>query len=170
MTRFPGYAASALMFLWLLAGQAGAADLPVAHDLRADGAQARADRLPVVLFFHSKSCPFCRQVEDLYLSSLQRDNARNPRFILRSVDIGDTGELVGFDGRITTAHSLARQRGVRVVPHLQFVGPDGKALAPDLIGVSIPEFYGGYLEDAIRDAGAKMRPRVARIGVAPGSN
>jgi len=55
----------------LLASCSEARDgLPVAVDLRADGQLARAQRLPIVLFFHSTTCPFCREVEDLYLARL----------------------------------------------------------------------------------------------------
>ncbi|HJX19025.1 MAG TPA: hypothetical protein VJ437_12650, partial [Acidiferrobacterales bacterium] len=61
-SRLPEFLFVALTLL--LPGCSQARDaLPPAVDLRADGRLARAQRLPIVLFFHSTTCPFCREVE-----------------------------------------------------------------------------------------------------------
>lgn len=142
----------------LLSGCSEARDtLSVAMDLKADGTQARAQRLPIVLFFHSTSCPFCREVEEVYLARLQVENEKVPQFLLRSVEVSQTQSLVSFDGTRTDHRAFAKQQGVTLVPHLRFLGPDGEVLAPDLIGLLTRDFYGGYLEDSIRTAGEKLR-------------
>lgn len=149
-----------VLFL-LLSGCSEARDaLPAAVDLRADGQLARAQRLPIVLFFHSTTCPFCREVEDLYLARLQKENERVPQFLLRTVEISQTQPLVAFDGTRTDQRALAKRQGVTLVPHLRFLGPDGEPLVPDLIGLTSRDFYGAYLEGSINSAGEKLR----RIG------
>ena len=161
--RFP---ISALIVLSvLLCGCAAAGEaLPVAVDLRADAQLARAQRLPIVLFFHSTTCPFCRELEDLYLKPLQANNQKAPRFLLRSVEISQTRPLVTFNGSKTDFRAFARQQGVTLVPHLRFLGPDGEVLAADLVGLTTREFYGGYLEDSITAAVEKLRGRAVRQG------
>lgn len=134
--------------------------LPVAADLRADGQLARAQRLPIVLYFHSATCPYCREVEELYLTPLQKENERAPRFLLRTVEIGQAQALVSFDGTRTDQRAFAKRQGVTLVPHLRFLGPDGEMLAPDLAGLTTRDFYGAYLEGAISTAGEKLRRRV----------
>ena len=136
--------------------------LPVAVDLRADAQAARAQRLPIVLFFHSATCPFCREVEESYLKPLQKHNEPTPRFLLRSVEVSQTRPLVTFDGSKTDFRRFARQQGVTLVPHLRFLGPDGEALAPDLVGLTTRDFYGGYLEDSIAAAAEKLRGKAVR--------
>lgn len=136
---------------------AAADDLPLAVDLRADAKVARAERLPIVLFFYSSSCPFCREVEALYLKPLQKENLKSRRFLLRRVEIGERQALIDFTGTRTDFRSFAQQQKVMLVPHLRFVGPDGERLAADLIGLGSRDFYGGYLEDAINEARAKLR-------------
>ena len=131
--------------------------LPVAVDLRADAQLVRAQRLPIVLFFHSTSCPFCREVEESYLKPLLKSNEQTPRFLLRSVEVSQTRPLVTFGGGKTDFRAFARQQGVMLVPHLRFLGPDGEALAPDLVGLTTRDFYGGYLEDSIVAAATKLR-------------
>lgn len=131
--------------------------LPVAVDLRADGQLARAQRLPIVLYFHSTTCPFCREVEDLYLARLQRENESVPQFLLRTVEVSQTQPLVAFDGTRTDQRAFAKRQGVTLVPHLRFLGPDGEPLVPDLIGLTSRDFYGAYLEGSISSAGEKLR-------------
>lgn len=142
----------------LLSGCSDARDgLPVAVDLRADGQLARVQRLPIVLFFHSTTCPFCREVEDLYLARLQKGNENVPQFLLRTVEVSHTQPLVIFDGTRTDYRAFAKRQGVTLVPHLRFLGPDGEPLAPDLVGLTSRDFYGAYLEGSISDAGEKLR-------------
>ena len=142
----------------LLLAAAGANDeLPLAVDLRADARVARAERLPIVLFFYSRSCPFCREVEALYLKPLQKDNLKSKRFLLRRIEIGERQALIDFNGTKTDFRSFAQQQKVMLVPHLRFFGPEGERLTGDLIGLGSRDFYGGYLEDAIEEARAKLR-------------
>ena len=131
--------------------------LPAAADLRADGQLARAQRLPIVLFFHSTTCPFCREVEDLYLARLQKENESVPQFLLRSVEVSQTQALVAFDGTRTDQRAFAKRQGVTLVPHLRFLGPDGEPLVPDLVGLTSRDFYGAYLEGSISSAREKLR-------------
>lgn len=141
----------------LLLGSARADDLPFAVDLRADARVARAERLPIVLFFYSHSCPFCREVEELYLKPLQKDNHKPRRFLLRRIETGDRQALIDFNGTKTDFRSFSRQQKVVLVPHLRFFGPDGERLTGDLVGLGSRDFYGGYLEESINEARAKLR-------------
>jgi len=131
--------------------------VPPATDLHADAQTARAQRLPIVLFFYKENCPFCREVEEVYLARLQDENEKTPFFLLRAVEISQTEPLVSFDGTRTDYRAFAKKQGVTLVPHLRFLGPDGEVLAPDLVGLTTRDFYGGYLEDSIATAGEKMR-------------
>ena len=146
-----------LVLMSALALGAAADDLPLAVDLRADARVARAERLPIVLFFYSRSCPFCREVEALYLQPMQKENLKSGRFLLRRVEIGEQQALIDFNGVKTDFRSFAQQQKVTLVPHLRFFGPQGERLAADLVGLGSRDFYGGYLEDAIEEARAKLR-------------
>jgi thioredoxin-related protein len=149
----------ALLSLFLSGTSVAGDALPAAVDLHADAQVARARHLPIVLFFHSTTCPFCREVEDLYLTQLQKENQRAPQFLLRTVEISRAQPLVSFDGTSTDYRAFAKQQGVTLVPHLRFLGPDGEVLAPDLVGLTSRDFYGAYLEDSISTAGEKLRKR-----------
>lgn len=136
--------------------------LAPATDLQADGRLARTRHLPVVLFFHSAGCPYCRQVEDLYLRPLAGENARAPRVILRAVQIDSPVAMKDFAGVRTDMQTFAARQGVGLVPNVRFLGPDGAPLAPELLGYSSPDFYAGYLENAIASATRMLRAPVGR--------
>lgn len=151
------YGLITLMTLLLAACLRPEAEAPVSVDLRADGQYARANRVPIILFFHSRSCSFCREVEELYLKPLQENNMNPHRFLLRRVETGLRQTLVDFNGNKTDFRTFAQQQKVILVPHLRFFGPDGDRLTADLVGFSSHDFYGGYLEDAINQASEKLR-------------
>jgi hypothetical protein len=163
MNRFRSVLTVFLALLALCPTQVTAQEtLPPATDLRADAIQSRRQHLPILLFFRSATCPYCREVEELYLRPLLRDNGQAPRVILRTVEVDQARLLTGFDGKPGNMRALARTHGVALVPHLKFVGPEGERLAPDLVGISSRDFYNAYLEDAIRTAGARLRAAPAR--------
>ena len=148
-----------LSLLALLSCAEAREPVPPLADLRAEAAASRQRGQPLVLFFHSRTCPYCRLVEEEYLRWVMEDNARSPRILLRAVDIDSDAKLAGLNGEVTTPRAYARAQGVRLVPHLKFTGPDGEPLSTDLIGVSIRDYYAGYLEDAIRESEEKLRKR-----------
>jgi thioredoxin-related protein len=155
--RFPPRVLLFVLLLFAAACSRAHEPLPAALDLRTDGGEARRAGLPIVLFFHSRRCPYCREVEADYLRPLLAENAGRPRFVLRAVEIDAGRPLTDFAGQATTQQAFSRQQGVALVPHLRFVGPDGAVLAPDLVGLTLRDFYGGYIEDAIAQAGEKLR-------------
>ena len=44
-----------------------------------------------------------------------------------------------------------------VAPTLLFLGPKGEELAERLVGGSIPDFYGAYLEQRLEQARVRLR-------------
>lgn len=150
----------ALLILALAAGAPAAQavpNLPPALDLRADAEQARRARVPLLVFFSAYSCPYCREVEALYLQPMHADPASAGRVMIRVVLIDSRRALYDFDGRRTDHAAWAGRHGVALTPTIKFLDPAGRELAPALVGLGTREFYGGYLEDAIDRALGRLR-------------
>ncbi len=79
------------------------------------------------------------------------------RVLYRQVEVDTADPLVDFAGNSTTQRALAQRYNVRFTPTVLLVDADGKALGDPLIGFASPDFYGAYLEDAIRTATARVR-------------
>lgn len=135
-----------------------AAALPGARNLAADGAVATNRRLPILLFFNRVDCPFCERALREYLGPMQRDPAYADRVILRQVEVDNSNRLVDFGGRATSHGEFAARHKIRFTPTVWFVDGDGKMLVEPIIGLRTVDFYGAYLDQAIADSLAKLRP------------
>lgn len=150
----------ALCGMALTALPAFSAELAPARDFKADAQAACASGRPLLVFFASHGCPYCRVVEEDYLVPMLRQ-PQGERPIIRVVMIDDLGTLRDFTGKRVPIAEFARLQGASLTPHVKLLGPDGKELAPALIGLMTQDFYGGYLEAAIASATEKMRAALA---------
>ncbi len=150
--------------LFLFSGLVHAADaLPPARDFVAD-ARAAAGQAPILVFFTSESCPYCREVENLYLRPMQERGTYRGRLLIRAVEVGGATPLTDFTGRQVTHGEFARRERVAFTPVIRLYGADGRELVPQLLGYTTPDFYLGYLEQAIEQAIARTRPaRTAKL-------
>lgn len=137
-----------------------AAELVPARDLKADAQVACASGRPLLVLFASHGCPYCRVVEEDYLIPMLRQ-PQSERPIIRVVTIDDLGSLRDFSGKRVPIAEFARQQGASLTPHVKLLGPDGRELAPGLVGLLTQDFYGGYLEAAIATATEKMHRALA---------
>ena len=128
-----------------------------ASNLAADGAQGRARRVPILLMFDRDDCPYCERAlrEHLVPMSLEppwRDDA-----LFRQVEVDKPLPVVDFDGTPTTHRSLAGRYGATFTPTVVVVDAAGAPLADPIVGLLTADFYGAYLEDALKRALARLR-------------
>ena len=136
---------------------AQAGEVPPAQNLRADGAIATQKDLPILLFYTASYCHYCDAVKAEFLGHMAIDPAYQTRAIFREVRIDSSTPLVDFNASTTTHHHFADQRPITLVPTVEFVDGSGKHLAAPMIGASIPDFYGAYLDRGIEHALVKIR-------------
>jgi len=127
---------------------AGHAALPAARSLRAELEQALAIRQPLVVMVSLEGCPWCRLVRESYLRPLRSGD----KLPVVQVDIASAAVVQDFAGRAATHDALTRQWGIDTAPTLLFFGRRAQEVAPRLVGVSSPDFYGAYLDERIQRA------------------
>lgn len=120
--------------------------LPIATALDED--LARAESKPLVVMVSLDGCPFCRVVRENFLPSLQREQ----HLTVVQVDMRKSTAMKDLQGRRTTHDQLTRIWGIKVAPTLLFFGKNGSEVAERLVGASIPDFYGAYLQERIDKA------------------
>ncbi len=125
----------------------GDAPLPAARALDAELAQALAAGKPLVVMVSLHGCPYCRQVRRSHLAPLVA--AGQP---VVQVDLDSDAPLRDAAGAATTHGALARAWGVRLAPTLLFLARGGREAAPRLEGAGLPDFYGAYLDERLRQA------------------
>lgn len=135
------------------------AQLQAAGDLAQLAAAARAQRVPVLIAFMQKSCPYCKVARRDYLVPLQNDTRWRGRVLIREVDVDRATRMRDFSGNPTTHREFALSHGARRVPTLIVFDADGKAAAPPIIGLLTEDFYRLYIEQAIEAGLLAMRRR-----------
>lgn len=151
--------ASGLLTAVLLAQGVSAAGLPVAADLQGDGHLAQEGRLPVLVFFSAKSCHYCELMRSLYLEPMYTGGDYAGKVIIREVQVESGLALRDFGGKQVSHADFAHRYSVSLTPQIMFMDPAGKELVPALVGLSTPDFFGGYLDESIDAALASLRTK-----------
>lgn len=156
--------------LLLLAVAAGAqaapgpVQVPVTSDLASDGRTAAQRQLPILLVFSADHCSYCELLEREILKPMLRSGDYADRVLIRKVMLDSSGNLRDFSGETVDAGSFATFRDVYVTPTMLFLDPQGRELAPRLVGINTVEMFGGLVDAAIEQARTKLK---AQTGAEP---
>ena len=123
--------------------------LPWAQDLVAEARQAACNGQPLVVMFGSSTCPYCSIVRSLYVAPLEEDD-RYPGIVVREIETDSPSEVRDFKGKLSTMSEVSASYGVYLVPTVMVFTADGEQVGKPLIGLSTEDFYGAYLDVAIR--------------------
>ena len=123
--------------------------LPVPTSLPEVAKQAFTKGEPLVLLISLRGCPYCEMVRRSYLLPGRKDNGLQAW----QITVDDRAALLtGFDGKPTTAAAQVKLWEATFTPTVLFLGPRGQELAERLVGASIPDFYGAYLDERLQTA------------------
>lgn len=131
-------------------------------DLSREASLINARKLPLLIEFSAEDCPYCRLLEEDFLKPMLRSGDYTDRVIIRKVDIGSDRPLTDFNGVPVTGRELARRYGVKVTPTVLLLDAEGRELGERLIGVTTPDFFGGYLDAAIDESRRLLRALAKR--------
>lgn len=129
-----------------------AARLPLAVSLQQELNSALRSIKPLLVMVSLEGCAYCMTVREQHLLPLFRQGTQP----VVQVDMRSDTPLTDFAGRSRTHDEVVRSWSVVAAPTVLFFGRGGREIAPRLEGVSIPDFYGAYLEE---------RTRVARLAL-----
>lgn len=127
---------------------AAQAALPAAKSLPDELALALKSGGPLVVMVSLDGCPFCKTVRENYLSPLRTQEG----LVVVQVDMRSAAPVRDFAAVTRTHDQLVRAWGVTMAPTLLFFGPAGAQVAPPLVGVSSPDYYGAFLDDRLTQA------------------
>lgn len=150
----------AIILAWFTAAGAHAADsaeVPIAHNLAADAQEAKTRGVPIMLVFGSRNCPFCLLLNRDFLQPMRRNPEYEAKVMMRRIDITANVALRGFSGKITTQARFGKENGIKLTPTIKLFDAEGRELTEPLIGLSTPDYYGGFLDQRIDEALAKVR-------------
>lgn len=122
--------------------------IPVTHDLRSDTATGE----PLVVMFSRSDCGYCRRLEAEQFVPMLRSGDYAGRVVIRKLSLDRGQQIVDLDGNRVETQQIAARYRVTFTPTVLLLGPEGEELAERLVGLGLADFYGAYLERAIRRA------------------
>ena len=128
--------------------------LPSSQDLRRELQAALARQEPLVVMASLHGCPYCKLVRENFLLPLSQSGACITQIHFLSRD-----PLRNWAGEQSTHGAVIRQLGIELAPSLLFYGAAQQEVAARLVGGSIPDFYGAYLDERMAAARAALRSR-----------
>lgn len=150
----------ALILTWMLplgSFAKGGGEVPLAKDLALEAKNAEARGLPILVLYSRANCAYCTRVLKEFLEPMQRNAEYRNKVIMLQVKAGSPAKLRDFSGGITTHKAFAEENNVQMVPAVHLYDSWGASLAEPLVGLSTPDFYGGFLDARIDEAVAKVR-------------
>ncbi|HEY0635267.1 MAG TPA: thioredoxin fold domain-containing protein [Gammaproteobacteria bacterium] len=150
------------------ATSAKAGDIPTIKDLRHEASQSREKGLPILLMFSADHCSYCVRIEEDFLKPMQNGGFYDDKVIIRRIKLGSQ-QVADLDGSRISSRELGERYDVSVTPTLVFIDHKGRQLAPKLVGLTTPELYGGYLDEAIDTSLDRLR-RTKPLAVKVSSN
>ena len=109
-------------------------------------------RLPLVLMFSSEYCAYCARLEREFLIPMQISGDYVQRAVIRKMKIDYGNTVRDFDGKEVDADEFAERYHITVTPTVVFLDGQGRQLAAKQVGLTTPDFYGGYLDASIDTA------------------
>lgn len=131
--------------------------LRIADDLQATAQRARQQKVPVLVAFMLKTCPYCAVARRDYLEPMQADEKWRDHVIMVEVELDTALPLRDFDGNATTSRDFAKRHNIRSVPTVMVFDDRGMPATSPLVGLTSGDFYGLYLQQAIEAGIMKMR-------------
>lgn len=144
--------------LFIISSMAIAAEIkiPVASDLEEDGRIGRNSNTVILLYFSAPDCRYCMKLEEAVLKPMLRSGDYDKQVILRKVDWRSPATVVGFSGQQISLQNLAEHYAVKVTPTLVFVDPEGREVAPRMLGFQSADFFWYYMDNNIKQSSIEM--------------
>lgn len=135
----------------------GIEEIPHSRDLQLDSRMAATLGRPLMVLFASPDCHYCAKVKSEYLIPMLNDPAYKNKVVIRQVEVNSRAPFVGFDGRRMTEGEFSTANRIRMVPTIKFFDARGREISRSVVGLLIPDFYQGYLDAGIEEAGQNIR-------------
>ena len=130
-------------------------------NLKADASLAQRQRTPILIAFFASYCEWCERVEQEFLRPMLLSGEYGDKVIIRKLETDSYGHITGLDGKLVQPGQFSHQYDAYFTPTLVFIDHHGKELAERMIGLTTPEMYGGYLDNAIDQALFRYRAQSA---------
>lgn len=127
------------------------------HNFQQLATLMKAKKLPLLIEFHADSCPYCKQLEEDFLSLMVGTPEYDNKIIIRQLKLDSGGDVIDFNGNTVSAHDFATRYKAYMTPVMIFVNASGDEVAERIVGINTPSLFGAYIDAEIDKALKKVR-------------
>ena len=109
-------------------------------------------RLPIVVFVSQRGCEFCAALRKHVLFPMIRSDELDGKGIIREVSLDDGFTVMDFSGESIAGADFAGRYAAYVTPTMLFLDSDGAEINEKMVGIGNLEFYGFYLDAALKNS------------------
>lgn len=118
---------------------------------------SRARRVPILILFDRDDCPYCERALREHLVPMSTEVPWRDDALFRQVEVDRDHPATDFEGQPTTHRAIAARYDARFTPTVVVVGGAGELLAEPVVGLLTADFYGAYLDAALRQGLTALR-------------
>ena len=126
--------------------------ITLAESFTIDAKLSAEQHLPIVVFVSQRGCEFCAALRKHVLFPMIRSNELEGKGIIREVSLDDGFNVVDFGGETIAGADFAGRYAAYVTPTMLFLDSNGAEVAEKMVGIGNLEFYGFYLDAALKNA------------------
>ena len=127
-------------------------DLPTVTDWKSLSARAESEGKPVIIMVDQDHCPYCRRVEDEFFASIFAEGVLPEIALFGKISIDEGERIKDENGEIVGTREFLGSYDTGFTPVVLFLNHNKEEVAERIVGMLTPDFYGFYLEQAIRSA------------------
>lgn len=124
--------------------------LEIIEDWQQLSSKSRANNLPIIVMIDQEDCPFCRRVEGEFFAAIFASGEFDDQALFGKMSINAGDSVIDQDGRTVLVESFLADLNTNFTPTILFLDADKTELTKKMVGLSTPDFYGFYLERAIK--------------------
>lgn len=143
----------------LLAGasRASAVELQQVRDFESAAETMRDRQLPMLLLFSASYCGYCQIIKSDFLKPMLISGDYRDKVLIRYIETDQDGRLRDFNGESVDIDTFSARYNVSFTPTVVFLDANGHQLTEKMVGLTTPDYYGAYLDDAIEAARKRLQ-------------
>lgn len=127
--------------------------LPELENLQTLSINARQTNLPILLVFGAEWCEFCDILREKVLNPMVLGGRYEGQYVyLRYVSIDEEEPIPDWTGQPILKRDFAYKMNADLTPTVVFLGPDGREVAPRIIGIASLDLYAALIHKALNIA------------------